>query len=147
MTRYKPVSVSKGGFAFCRLGLTALVWLSLILHSKPLLLFVFVMLLLSAILKVQRAPMIVLYDQTIGRIRKSNEVILNESAMRFAHATGTIFSLVCLALLWLADERMGWAGVFLFAVLKSVSALGYCPASKLYECATGGSCCTILKKR
>lgn len=146
MTRYKPVPVSKGGFAFCRLGLTALVWLSLALHSKPLLLLVFVMLLLSAILKVQHAPMIVLYDRTIGRLRKSPEVILNENALRFAHAMGSVFGFACLALLYLADERIGWAGVFLFALLKSVSAFGFCPASKLYECATGGSCCAFVKK-
>lgn len=146
MTRYKPVTISKEGFAFCRLGLTAILWLSLALHSKLLLLFVFIVLLLSAILKVQRAPMIVLYDQTIGRLRKSKEVIVNEAAMRFAHFTGAFFALVCLLLLQFGNQRIGWAAVFLFAIIKSISALGFCPASKLYECATGGSCCTIRRK-
>ena len=146
MTRYKPVSVSKEGFAFCRLGLTAMMWLSLIFHSKLLLLFVFAMLLLSAVLKVQHAPMILLYDRTVGLLRKPREEILNESAMRFAHSTGSIFSLTCLVLLWFVDERVGWAAVFMFALLKSVSAFGFCPASKLYECATGSSCCSLSKK-
>lgn len=147
MKRYKPVTVSKEGFAFCRLGLTAMVWLSLMFHSKVLLLFVFAMLLLSAALKVQNAPMILLYDHTVGLLRNSKEEILNEGAMRFAHVTGSIFSLACLVLLWFVDERIGWAAVFLFALLKSISAFGFCPASKLYECATGSSCCSILKKR
>jgi hypothetical protein len=147
MTQYKPVTVSKEGFAFCRLGLAILLWLSLILHLKPLLLFVFVMLLFAAILKVQKAPMILFYDWTIGRLRKSPGVILNESAMRFAHATGTFFCLVCIILLYFVNERIGWAGVFIFAVIKSVSAFGFCPASKLCECVTGNrGCCSFLKK-
>ena len=146
MAQYKPVTISKEGFAFCRFGLTALLWLSLIFHSKLLLLVVLAVLLLSAILKVGRAPMIVLYDQTAGRLRRSKEVIVNETAMRFAHFTGAFFALVCLLLLEFASERSGWAAVFIFAIVKSVSAFGFCPASKLYECVTGGSCCAIRKK-
>jgi hypothetical protein len=146
MAQYKPVTISKEGFAFCRFGLTAVVWLSLALHSQLLLLTVLIVLLLSAILKVQRAPMIVLYDQTAGRLRKSNEVIVNETAMRFAHFTGAFFALVCLLLLQFGNERSGWAAVFIFALVKSISAFGFCPASKLFECVTGGGCCTIRKK-
>lgn len=146
MTQYKPVTISKEGFAFCRFGLTVILWLSLIFHSKLLLLVVLLVLLLSAILKVGRAPMIVLYDQTVGRLRKSQEVVVNESAMRFAHFTGAFFALVCLLLLEFASERSGFAAVFIFAVIKSISAFGFCPASKLYECATGGSCCAVRKK-
>jgi hypothetical protein len=145
MTRYKPVTISKEGFAFCRFGLTVILWLSLFFHSKLLLITVLLTLLLSAILKVQRAPMIVLYEQTAGRLRKSKEVVVNEAAMRFAHFTGAFFALVCLLLLEFANARSGWAAVFIFAIVKSISALGFCPASKLYECATGGSCCTIRR--
>jgi hypothetical protein len=147
MTTYKPVAISKAAFAFCRLGLTALVWIALVFHSKPVMPVVFAILLLSAILKVQRAPMIVLYDRTFGRMMSSQEEIVNEHAMRFAHIMGSLFSLVCIILLYFVDEKIGWMAVFMFALLKSVSAFGFCPATKLYECSAGGSCCAFAKIR
>lgn len=147
MTKYKPVTISKAAFAFCRLGLTCLVWISLVFHSKPVMPVVFAVLLLSAILKVQRAPMIVLYDRTFGRMISSQEEIVNEYAMRFAHIMGSVFSLACIILLYFVDEKIGWAAVFLFALLKSVSAFGFCPATKLYECSASGSCCAFAKNR
>ena len=146
MKKYKPVSVSKSAFAFCRLSLATLIWLSLILHSKIILIFVFVIFLLSAIFKIKKAPMILLYSHTINKIIKSRDEILNEHAMRFAHIMGSVFSIICIMLLYFVGEKAGWTAVFIFALLKSISAFGFCPASKLYECATNDSCCAFIKK-
>jgi hypothetical protein len=107
---------------------------------------VFAIFVLSALLRVKRSPMIWLYEHTINKIRPSKDEILNEHAMRFAHTMGMIFSFICLLLLYFVGDTAGWIAVFCFAILKSISAFGYCPASKLYECATGGSCCAFLKK-
>lgn len=146
MKKYKPVSVSKAAFAFCRISLAVLIWLSLIFHSKSILLFVFFIFVLSAILKIKRAPMIYFYSQTIDRIFKSRDEVLNEHAMAFAHKTGSVFSFICLVLLFFVSEKVGWTAVFIFALLKSISAFGFCPASKLYECSTNDSCCAFAKK-
>jgi len=146
MKKYKPVSVPKAAFAFCRYSIAILIWLSLIFHLKIILIFVLMIFLLSAILKIQRAPMILLYSNTINKIIKSKDEILNEHAMRFAHIMGSIFSLICLFLLYFVSEQTGWIAVFVFALLKSISAFGFCPASKLYECATNDSCCAFIKK-
>lgn len=146
MKKYKPVSVSKSAFAFCRLSLAILIWLSLIFHSKPILIFVFVVFLLSAIFKIKKAPMILLYSYTINKIIKSKDEILNEHAMRFAHIMGSVFSFICIILLYFVSEKVGWTAVFIFALLKSISAFGFCPASKLYECSTNDSCCAFAKK-
>lgn len=146
MKKYKPVSVSVAGFAFCRYAIAVLVWLSLIFQIKWLLIIVFLILALSALLKVQKAPMILLYKYTIGKIVKSKDEILNEHAMRFAHTMGTILSLICLLFLYFINANVGWVLVFVFAILKTISAFGMCPASKLYECMGNDGCCAFMKK-
>jgi hypothetical protein len=146
MIKYKPVSVSKAGFAFCRYGIAILVWLSFIFQIKWILLLVFLILAFSALLKVRKAPLILFYKYTIGKIIKSEDEILNENAMRFAHTMGTILCLICLLFLYFINAKIGWAFVLVFAILKTVSAFGMCPASKLYECMGNDSCCAFIKK-
>jgi hypothetical protein len=146
MKKYKPVAVPKAAFIFCRYSLAVLIWLALLLQAKIILWAVLAIFLLSAVLKIRRAPMILLYSWTINKIIKSKDEILNEQAMVFAHLAGAFLSIVCLLLLYFAGERAGWIAVFLFAILKSVSSFGFCPASKLYECATNSSCCAFIKK-
>lgn len=148
MTKYKPVSISKNAFAFCRYATAILVWSSLIFQIKWLLLAVFLILALSALLKIQKAPMIVFYNFIFGKIIqvKSKEEIINEHAMRFAHTMGAILSFVCLLFLYFINANTGWILVFLFAILKTISAFGMCPASKLYECMGNKDCCAFIKK-
>lgn len=145
MTKYKPVSIPRDAFSFCRYSLSILLWLSLFFHEQSLLLLVAVILLLSYLLKIKKAPMIWLYSSTINKFIKSTDQIVNENAMSFAHAMGFILSLTCLGLMAI-NETVGWYAVLAFAVLKSISALGFCPASKLYECLGNGSCCALTKK-
>jgi len=146
MTKYKPVEISKNAFAFCRYGVAVLVWLALIFQVKWLIILAFLILAFSVILKVQKAPMIVFYNFLFSKVIKSKEEILNETAMRFAHATGTILSLICLLFLYFINAYVGWVLVFGFAILKTVSAFGVCPASKLYECMGNDTCCVFAKK-
>jgi hypothetical protein len=146
MKKYKPVSVSKNAFAFCRYGIAVLIWLSLIFQIKWLVLIVFLIFAVSVILKIQKSPMIVFYNFIFGKLIKSKEEILNESAMSFSHTVGAVLSFVCLLFLYFINVKMGWELVFLFAILKTISAFGVCPASKLYECMGGKSCCAFIKK-
>lgn len=142
----KPVSVPSAAFAFCRYTLALLVWATLLLHYRPLMFLVFILFSLSAILKVRRAPLILLYAYTVNKIFRSQDEVLNEPAMRFAHLMGAAFSLVCIGLLYFAPPVAGWSAVLVFAIMKSISAFGFCPASKLYECVSGGGCCAFAKK-
>ncbi len=146
MKLVKPVSVPSAAFAFCRYTLALLVWAALIFRFKPLMIVAFILFALSAILKVRRAPLILLYSYTVNKIFKSSDEVLNEDAMRFAHLMGAIFSLVCIGLLYFAPPRIGWSAVLVFAIMKSISALGFCPASKLYECMSKGGCCAFTGK-
>jgi hypothetical protein len=143
---FKPVSVSKAAFAFCRYTVAILVWLAFILKIKWLVVLVSVILALSAMFTIKNAPLILIYSYTIDKIFPSKTEILDAKAMRFAHILGTILSIICIALLYCSNETIGWIFVFVFALLKTVSAFGFCPASKLYGCMISGGCCALTKR-
>jgi len=141
------VTVQNNAFLFCRYSIAVLVWLALILQSIWLLALALVILGLSAWLKVPRAPMIWIWTNTLGRVVPSREVVLDVKAMRFAHTIGTAMAAISIALVAL-NVPGAWWFVGAFALLKTVSALGFCPASKLYGCVIkGGGCCAIAAKR
>jgi len=141
----KPVTVPSHAFVFCRYTIAALVWAAFFARSVWILAAAGAILFLSALLKVRRAPMIQLYSQTALRFYKCPDEVLDETAMRFAHALGTCFAVVCLILLAISPG-IGWRATLLFAIMKTISALGFCPASKLFTCATNTSCCPVSKK-
>lgn len=132
---------------FCRIAMAVIIWVAFIFKLKFILIIAFLIFLASFVLKIKRAPMIVLYDLSINKIFKSNDELLNEYAMSFAHMIGSIFSFICIIFLYFISDKIGWGLVLVFAILKSISAVGFCPASKLYECATGDSCCAFVKKK
>jgi hypothetical protein len=146
MTECKPVSVPSAAFVFCRYTLMIMVWGALIFRWKWLAGLVFIILILSASFKIGRAPLIVLYSCTINRLFKSHNEILDENAMRFAHCLGATIILISLLFLYLINERVGWVILFFLAIIKTIGALGYCPASKLYSCITAGGCCRFIRK-
>lgn len=145
MASFKPVSISKGGFAFCRTVIAAMVALSVLPGCRFLLAVVLVIMALSAVFKVQRAPLILLYKYTFDRIRPSENVIVDEKGIFFSHVVGAAFALICLIVFRFGNV----AGVILtclFAVLQISAACGFCSALKLYTCMTSGNCCRFGRK-
>lgn len=140
-----PVSVQNAAFLFCRVSITALLWAAWFWKLPWLLGLSFLILLFSALLGVDHAPMILLWSSTFGRFVPSRLVTLDRSAMRFAHGLGTTLSGICLLVLLAGFTSVAWRLTFLLAIIKTISALGYCPASKLYTCATGG-CCPLSRQ-
>lgn len=138
--------IQRNAFVFCRYGVAALIWIALLTRSMWVLLAVFLILAASAVLTVRRAPMIVLWTYTLGRIFPSEEDVLDVAAMRFAHGLGALMALIGLALVWHANPYAWWF-VAAFALLKTTSALGWCPAFKLYGCLRSGGCCALTGKR
>lgn len=140
------VTVQRNAFIFCRYTVAVLIWSSLIFHSVwPIVAALFI-LALSAILKVHHAPLVWLYTQTLGRVIKSRDVVLDVKGMRVAHTMGTVLALVAVSLIW-RGSPIAWYFVGLFAVLKTLSAVGLCPAYKLYGCMKSGGCCALTGKR
>jgi len=145
MVSYKPVSIFKGSFAFCRYSIAVMVWMAFAFHTVILLEIVAGIFLLSAILKVKKAPMIWIYDSTFNKIWRSPEIMVNENAIYFAHLAGLALSVTCLIIVFSTDKSWAWFAVLAFALLKTISAFGFCPASKLYDCALNGNCCVRHK--
>jgi protein-S-isoprenylcysteine O-methyltransferase Ste14 len=143
----KPVTVPNAAFVFCRYSIALMLLAAVLFKIKWLLIVVFVVFVLSVILKVKRAPMILLYRYTIGLLWKSKGVTLDEYAMRFAHGLGVVFSAICLLFLYFVNENVGWGLTVAFLVIKLISAFGFCPASKFYKCVgSGGGCCAFTKR-
>jgi hypothetical protein len=142
----KPVSVSKGAYAFCRYIIALMLWCALLFRSKGFVLAVFIILFLSVLLKVRRAPLIVLYAYSIDKLFPSGVVILDEKGIRFAHTVGTVVSFICVILLYFLSPTAGWILAILLTLLQTSAAFGFCSALKVYQCVTGsGSCCKAGK--
>lgn len=145
MSSFKPVSISKGGFQFCRAVIAALVTLSLLPRCRFLLLAVFAIMALSALLKVRRAPLILFYRYTVERLRPSENVVVDEKGIFFSHVVGAVFSLLCI-LAFRLNAVAGMIATCLFAILQISAACGFCSALKLYTCLTGGNCCRFGRR-
>lgn len=141
------VGISKAAFAFCRYTMAVLLWTAFILKIKVLIAVVFVILVMSALLSIQRAPLVWLYTMTIQRIVPSSEVRLSPAGMRVAHTLGACFAALCLVLLYAVNERIGWGATLVYCIVKTISAIWACPVYKLYACMKSGDCCTFLKKK
>jgi protein-S-isoprenylcysteine O-methyltransferase Ste14 len=137
--------IPRPAFAFCRISLTALLWLALWLNNVWLVAAVFFILALSVILKVHRSPMIQLYQQTALRLFVTEHYeILDVPAMRFAHGMGAAMSLA-VVLAMLAAPQAGWYCLTALCIIKTIAALGFCPASKLFVCMRNGGCCALTR--
>lgn len=145
MTIFKPATITKGSFAFCRATVAILVWITILLKIKWLLVVVLILMLWSAIAKVEKAPLILLYKNTVESRKATELVVVDERGIYISHLVGAIFSAVCLILLYLPKENFGWAMTIIFALLQTSAAFGYCSALKLYTCMTSGTCCRFGK--
>lgn len=142
------VKIPKSSFKFSRYVLTVLLWVAWIFKIKWVLFIILFMMVFPVIFTIEKDPLIWLYSNTIGRIFKSKDEFVNIDSMRFANGLCSIISLICLLFLYFSGNFWSWILVAVFAIFKTVSAITFCPASKLYSCAIGGdSCCSFLKRK
>jgi hypothetical protein len=140
------VDVRSDAFIFCRYGLMIIIWVAFILKLKWLVLTAFFILALSAIFSVRYAPMILIYNNTLGLLFQYKKEKLGIGGMRFAHILGGIFAGVAVLFLYFGNARVGWVITFFLALMKTISAIGLCPAYKLYNCMKSGGCCSLSRK-
>lgn len=143
MKECRPVEIPSAAFSFCKYSLALLFWAAWIMQIKPLVLFCFAILILSALLRVKNAPLVFLYTHSLNRVFPSKAVIVDENAVRFAHIVGAAFTGTALIFLYYINPFIGWAVTGLITLLKTSGALGFCGAMKLYECMNNpnGQCC------
>ncbi len=145
MAQFKPATISKGGFGFCRIVVAGLLWVAVVFRLELPVLAVFLIMLLSAIFKVEKAPLILLYKYTVEKIKPGKRVIVDEKGIYISHLVGALFSIICLLLLHFANPIIAWIVTGIFAILQTSAACGFCSALKLYTCMTSGNCCRVGK--
>lgn len=147
MIPYKPVSVSKAGFLFCKYGVAALLWAAWYWRLEWAVAVAAGILAFNALLTVRYAPLIVLYAATVGRLHRPVMEVTDEHAMRFAHTLGAV--MIGLALLLILrgpnNGQTGWMLLLWIAGLKTAGAIGLCAASCLYNTLFRGSSCCALR--
>jgi hypothetical protein len=148
MKECRPVAVPHAAFNFCKYTVASIFWLSIIFQSRELVVVGFLILLLSALLKVKNAPLVFLYTYTFNKKFPSKIEILDEKAVCFAHMVGAIMSGIALLFLYYIHPFIGWIITGVLAVLKTSASFGFCGAMKLYSCLNNpnGKCCRIGKK-
>lgn len=141
----RSVTVSRGGFRFCRWAVAILLWIAYLARSPELLLAATAILALNALLGVGRAPLILAWDYTLGRLFSSGEETLAAASMRFAHTLGVLVGGCSLALILGKAPELGWTVLLWFAAFKTAGAMGFCLVSRLYTVAIQrGDCCRFL---
>ena len=148
MKECRPVAVPQAAFNFCKYTMALIFWLSLIFHSKLLVILGFIILVLSAILKVKKAPLVFIYTYTIDKLFPSKKEILDEKAVYFAHMVGASMALIGLLFLYFIHPFTGWVIIGVLAFLKTSASFGFCGAMKLYVCLNNpnGKCCRVGRK-
>lgn len=151
MTITQMATVPKKGFAFCRFTICILFWLTLILlffNIKWMIFIPFIIMLLSGILTVKRAPLIMLYKVLFDKEGKEETEVLNVNSIRFSHYVGSVFSLIVILFFYVFNINIiGYIFIVILTILQTAAAFGFCSAQKLYECLIlGKNCCNLGKK-
>lgn len=140
----KPVTIKKTSFNLCKYGVAILIWIGFLLKMKLMLIIAALILGMSAFLGIDRAPMIILGNWTLSKWFKYGDVMLDFNGMRFAHTLGFILNLIGVILV-VFIPKAGWGFVLFIAIIKTISAIGYCSGLKLYECLHNDECCQYFK--
>ena len=143
--------VPKKAFAFCRFSISILFWVTSILlffNIRWMIFVPFIIMLLSGILTVKRAPLIVFYKLLFDRNGKGETDVLNVNSIRFSHYVGATFSLIVILFLYVFKvDIVAYIFVGILTILQTIAAFGYCSAQKLYECLVlGKNCCNLGRK-
>lgn len=148
MIPIKMVSVPKNAFKFCSASMLLIFFAALIFQNKALVLAGLAVLLASVVLRLERAPFIVLYQLTLGKVRPSEKVYFDEHAILFAHGFAAVLAALASALLYYVNEPIGWGVVFILILAKTSAFYGYCGAAKLYSClnSDNSNCCRFGSK-
>lgn len=139
------VNVNDKSVAFCRYTIAVLFVIIAISGLREFLMVPFIIMLLSAILGVKKAPLVVIGDKLF---KKSESVTVSVQSIRFAHFVGSVFTLLTMLFYFVFKiDIVGHIFLGILVFLQIVAAFGYCSAQKLYECVIiGNNCCNLGKK-
>lgn len=146
---FRPIEVPRAAFAFCRWSMAGVIWIGVMLHLQPLLGLCAVVMAVSAILTVRRAPMVMLYSAVVETFRPSEKIVVDATGLRLAHvvaAVGLAGSLAYLQWGEAGQAVVAWRFLYFLALFKTAGAMGFCAVSRMFTCMVGGgSCCRFMR--
>ena len=141
------VQVLKQSVTFCKYTIAGILWLSVIFNSIALVALVGLTLLISGLTGVQKAPLVLLFNHTLAKTVKTEEIYINRYSMRFAHLFGAGFCALIILTHYFLNPIVPLVLTVVLAILQTIASFGYCSAQKLYECVVCNSnCCRFGKK-
>ena len=139
--------ISKKSLNFCKIGILILIWSGILIKIKEFIALAFIILLLSAILKIKKSPLIWIYSKIFDKKTKSKDKIkLNIRGIQFAHGLGATILGFCVILLYIIPKT-GWTLTIIFGIIKIITSLGHCPVEKAYICITKKGGCYKLNHK
>ena len=142
------VLIPRPGFLFCRWSTALALWLAWIYTSWPLVAACAAILIVNAIVGIQRAPLIQLGALLLRRLAPQRFDSVDPQAMRFAHLLAGLLLALSAGLLYFAPQMPDGRVLLLWiAAFKTVGALGFCSVTQFFHCVLSGSmCCGIGRK-
>jgi hypothetical protein len=132
MLKAKPVEVPRGAFAFCRWSFAVALWAAFLLRQPVAVAVVAAVLAVSAVTGIGRSPLVLLWRGTVHRLWPSRSETVDERGLRFAHALAAVLCSAAVVLLQ-GFPPAGRGLLVLIAVSKTLGALGFCTAYRLWE--------------
>ena len=132
---------------FCRITSTFILYIAIILQSKEIVFAIFLMMLLSYLVKIKKSPLVFFYMSTIDKIKPSTNEYVDEKSIAFAHLIGALLLLAGFIFISLKLNIIGIIIVIFVAIMKTFGIFGFCTASKLYSCIGNSTCCSFSGKR
>src|SRR5574344_1985595 len=90
----RMVSVKKQSVTFCKYMIAGTLWISILTGNVIPVYIVLCITLTSAALGVKNAPLVRLFDLTVAKIMKTDDVYINMHSMRFAHLFASVFCIL-----------------------------------------------------
>lgn len=143
----RMVKVYRQSVAFCKYFIAGILWLAVVLMSVVPVYIVLAIFIASALLGVNRAPLVVFFNKTFAKRIKTDEEYINVYSMRFAHLVGTAFCVFALISYYLNGRILALVLIIILAIMQTIASAGYCSAQKLYECVICNSNCCRIGKR
>jgi protein-S-isoprenylcysteine O-methyltransferase Ste14 len=139
----KLEEIDLNALTFCKWASALIIWTAIILGNYYILLIILINFLLSVLFSVKNSPIVLIYTYTFGLVIKKRIGTIDIQDFRFVHLIAFVFCIISIVPLFFGNNLWFWIPAIMFAILKTITALGYCPASKLRSCLlnNGGKCC------
>ena len=133
------IKVNKNAMIFCRVVFAIILWIAFFLKFEWLVILSMFLMLFNVLLTLQFAPLIILYNKFLSRFEKKRKTeLINIALIQIIHFIVFLVHLVAFVFIHFFNLKIGFIIIFFLALSKTIGALGFCPISKITNCAVSG---------